>query len=399
MSLSAVLALSLIPATAQGWSSASSNQARAASCNIAPGSARDTWHFFSGCTRSMRNGWRQRANDPARLAPYAASVRAQIVEAMSRNDVAFIAPGGTRRGSAGLARFESDLAAGRDSDTRLAEVNRLGEPYSGMGQTGLAYFILQFSRLAEQASYRGHEDDAALYRALGEAMLRTVVTDGRQGGLATVSNCRGSGRSCAFFHSVTRKDRPADFGATLNQKLHVLRDLGLISELYRRNGWREPFDMDRAIAEGLNQLFAQGPRQRVGDEPSFADYLAPPVGRDRVQWLYYGYNAERAPGEGGYFLPRAGKNCNYQVHSLGLIARILEDAQKTRRWPVREALSCDGALAKAYRATRVRLTVKQKSRWSDGSTRFNTVCEPDEATKFAAMQRDFYNQAFAGCGR
>ena len=374
---------------------------QAASQNAACASERglyDTFHFTSTCMRKLRDQWNRAGNTPAAQAAMAKRVRAAVEERIGRRDVAYWGIGARATGGDGLARFERAVASGQAGSAMVAEVNSLGQPWMGMGQTGLAYFMFVFSNLADKGGYPGHEADARFYRALGEAMVRPVLTPASQGGLMTRTACRGTGGSCAWFHSVTREDRPSDFGATLNQDLHVLRDLEMFGRLHRQFGWRPAMDYDGALRDGLDQLFAQAPRQRAGEEPTLADYLTPPQGRRGAQWLYYGFNPDRPAGQGGYFLSNRGKNCQYQVRSLSLVATLLEEVGKDRRWQPAQALSCDGALAKAYRGTRIRMGSDDAAAWSGPGLAIEATCDARTRRTFAAIDRSFYSRAFARCG-
>ena len=364
----------------------------------AEGGNRDYWHFLTECFRSLRDNWKVGAQG---LQPAAAADRVRDVVAANfqRDSVSYRNGANVWRGAEGFAQFTKDAATGRAQGYQVAQVKDLGQPFNAMGQTGLAYFILQFARIADGQSYSLKNQDVAVYRSLGEGMVRTVVAPVGAGGLTDEGPCRVDGQSgCAWFHSITRRDRPAAFGGTLNQDLHALRDLGNIADLYAMDGKRPPFEIESHVAAGLNQLFREEPRAHGGDVPTFRDFQSPPVGTAGVRWLYYGFNRYAPVGEGGYFLNRHGKDCLYQVHVLALMQQVLQRAKAKRTWPADNVLQCDGVLAQTYRATRIRMTVPDPSAWSGPGGPRDTDCGPPQVAAFAKMDREFYRRTFQQCG-
>lgn len=357
------------------------------------------WHYFSSCLRVFRDNWhRARGGDVAQVADMA---RQRVIAAMSLDDVGFRDARRSLRGQAGFATFfGADGSRAAPADLEVAWLNDLGQPYNGMGHGGLAYYLFQLAESAQRGGYPLAAQDTQMYRALGAAVLRPIVLDTRKGGLDTVVPCVGlRGKSCGWYHSVTRRDRPADAGLTLNQNLHVLRDLGRIVDLHRRAGWPVPAGFDNGIAMGLNQLFQPGQRSAKGQLPTFADYLSDPVGRQKVRWLYYGFNADKPVGTGGYFLNKNGKDCSYQIHVLDLTSQILERAQRLGTWQAPAgALTCSSPLAETYRSTRIRMSMPDPDMWSSPFLQRDTVCPAKAQETFAKVRADFYAAAFDHCG-
>lgn len=353
------------------------------------------WHFLAGCLRAIRDSW-SRSRGEQRLA-WARTARATVDEALANDRTGFArGPRLIDKRSA----IEDYLKAGKGGQGASAlliyQKNQLGQPYNGMGQSGMAYYLAQFAQLAARTP--GAEADANYFRSTAEGILQTALAPTGNGGLTSKAPCHADiRRECAWFHSITRRDRPAGFGVTLNQSLHVLRDLGAISDIYDRNGWPKPFDFDSYIAAGLNQLFVERARRTSGDLPTMADYLTPPVGTQRVRWLYYGFNRERPGGAGGYFLGRRGKDCGYQVHVLDLAQQVLKRAGKQGFWDTRTALSCNGALAQAWRGTEIRMTEDNPDAWSDAGFPKDTTCNPKHVNSYRRIST-YYTGAFASCG-
>lgn len=357
------------------------------------------WHFFTNCLRAVRDNWNRASG--AAVGNAAGDARARVIAAMSLDDVGFRDSRRSLRGAQGFAAFfGSDGGRAAPADLQVAWLNDVGQPYNGMGQSGLAYFLFQLAASAQAGGYPRAQQDVALYRGLAAGIMRTVLLDTRAGGLDTEMPCTTlRGRSCSWYHSVSRRDRPARSGLTLNQDLHVLRDLGMMIDLHRKMGWPVPAGWEDAIGTGLNQVFQPGSRSRMGDLPTFQDYLSEPVGRDNVQWLYYGFNADKPLGSGGYFLNRNGKDCGYQVHVLDLTAQLMERAQRTRTWqPPAGAMTCASPLAQAYRATRIRMTNPDPAAWSSPMARRDTMCPAKAQETFAKVRAEFYASAFDRCG-
>lgn len=353
------------------------------------------WHFLAGCFRAIRDNW-SRSQGEDRL-EWAKTARATVNETLANERTAFATEA---RLIDKRSAIETYLKARRETQETgglfIYQANQLGQPYNGMGQSGMAYYLAQFAQLATRTP--GAESDAVYFRSTAEAILRTALASTRNGGLASKAPCHAdTRRQCAWFHSITRRDRPANFGVTLNQSLHVLRDIGSISDIYERNGWQTPVNLDAYIAAGLNQLFAERSRRASGDLPTMADYLTPPVGTARVHWLYYGFNRERPGGAGGYFLGRRGKDCGYQVHVLDLTEQVLKRARKSGIWDTRQALSCDGPLAKAWRGTQIRMTQEDPRAWSTAGFPKDSTCNPKHVNTYKRISV-YYRDAFASCG-
>lgn len=353
------------------------------------------WHFLAGCYRTIRDNW-SRAQGEERL-KWARIARDTIDETLADGRTTMASgPRVIDKRSAIDAYLKAKRGQSVTDDLLIYQSNQLGQPYNGMGQSGMAYFLTQFAQLAGRTP--GAEAEADYFRSTAEGILHTVLAPTERGGLTTKWPCRvDAKRDCAWFHSITRRDRPAGFGVTLNQDLHVLRDLGSISDIYKRNGWREPVQFDTYIAAGLNQLFSEQTRRESGDLPTMADYLTRPVGSARVRWLYYGFNRELPGGAGGYFLNRNGKDCGYQVHVLDLTEQVLKRADKTGIWDSRKALSCPSALAEAWRGTAIRMSQDNPGAWSEPRFPRDTFCKPKHVAVFQRIEA-YYRDALAHCG-
>lgn len=307
------------------------------------------WHGLAQCTRDIRDAWARFGPDQPldlpgdpQLADFA---RDQILSALDDPEVRFLP-------QAGGPMLDFAAAFGPDLQPRqplagVALINDRGEAYNGMGQTGLAYFLLQFAAQAEKGGYDRARADAALYRLLGEAALAPVLAPVATGGLTTRAPCALAPElACSWYHSVTRRDWPGAAGGTLNQMLHVLRDLGQIGQMADRQGWDLAVDTDRAVAEGLNQLFLSGGYQGPGTGPDLADFNS--QGRDSpapAVWAWYGFNTLSDRPARGYFLKNAAKNCSYHAHNLQLLGAILTRAREAGLAPeARRAARAEGAL-------------------------------------------------------
>ncbi len=353
------------------------------------------WHFLAGCLRSIRDDWARASGDERLKA--ARNARETVERALADRRTSYAA--GARmidRSSAERDYLEARAKAPRAPELFIYQANQLGQPYNGMGQSGMAYFLVHFAQLA--AKTKGAEADESYYRSAAEGILHTVLAPSAKGGLTSQQTCRADRqRQCAWFHSITRRDKPADFGVTLNQTLHVLRDLGSIADIYERNGWELPADIDAHIAAGLNQLFVEEKRRSSGDLPTMADYLTPAVGAANVRWLYYGFNRERPGGAGGYFLGRNGKDCGYQVHVLDLTKQVLKRARQKAIWNDAQAFSCNGPLAQAWRGTQIRMSSADPAQWSEPRFPKDTSCKPKHVAKYRSIAA-YYDKAFASCG-
>lgn len=324
----------------------------------------DYWHGLAQCMRGLREVWSRKGADAPVDMPngqrsasgVAGQVRLQVVREMSSSHVRFLGPGDpVSRGFSFDAAFGPKGESKRTFD-RVLLVNDKGLPYNAMGQSGLAYFLYQMAALAGRGTSEQSTADARMYRLLARGAIRTVITPVSQGGLATTRSC--GARRCTWYHSVTRRDQTTEMGATLNQDLHAIRDLGLIADTVAKLQWDEGIDFEKAITEGLNQLAFSAGSDGTGAPPNLQDFLAPPVGEAGVRWAYYGFNPMSMKQPRGYFLGKAGKDCNYHLHVLDLLSQILE-RQQAKGGLDRyrdELLSCDRPIAEFQRAARLRKT-------------------------------------------
>lgn len=315
----------------------------------------DHWHGLSECSRDLRDAWAhigatQRLDLPGH--PQLASfVRDQILSEMASPDVRFVRASDGRQLSFADS-FDADLRP-RTALSGVILINDRGEAYNGMGQTGMAYFLLQFAVQAGKGGYREARQDAAFYRFLGQAALAGVLTPVSEGGLTTSTACAlAPGLRCNWYHSVTRRDLAGAAGGTLNQMLHVLRDMAQIDQMAQRQGWRLDLDLRGAVEAGLNQLFLSGGYHGPGTGPDLADFnsngrasLAP------TAWAYYGFNTLDRPPSQGYFLKNLNKNCSYHLHDLQLLLTVLQRARTADyARAARAAAYQDGESAAAFAA-------------------------------------------------
>lgn len=341
---------------------------------------KDYWHGLAQCMRNLRDIWSKRG--PASLitlddqkVTVRELVRRQVVFALNQPYVVFFDKDEVRPSDGQLFRqvINSQLDFSPDVD-RVALTNKRGVPYNGMGQSGLSYFLYQFSFLSEKINDEQGKRDSVFYRKVANFSINTVLTETDAGGLATSSKCGNNAQeTCVWFHSVTRRDLETKAGATLNQDLHVIRDLGSISDLLRKNGTKEDDAMisrlDAAVSAGINQLFiSEGRRNKKYNSPNFSDFLSPSVGFGQVNWLFYGINLA-AENKAGYFLGREGKDCAYHMHVLDLLDSILQRAQGKGTLSD-QYKSCSIPLASAYRTISVvSSSVGDKAVWAANDKR------------------------------
>lgn len=320
---------------------------------------KDYWHGLAQCMRNLRDVWSRRG--PTVLITLGNQqvsvrelVRRQIVFALNQPDVVFFDKDGTGSSDRRLFRqvINSQLDFSPDID-RVALTNNRGVPYNGMGQTGFAYFLYQFSLLSEKMKDQEGKRDSVFYRKVANFSINTVLKEVGAGGLASSSKCGDNEQeACVWFHSITRRDLDTRAGATLNQDLHVIRDIGLISDLLQKEDADKNSAMisrlDAAVSAGINQLFiSAGHQNKKYNSPNFSDFLSPSVGDDQVSWLFYGIDLA-TENKAGYFLGRDGKDCAYHMHVLDLLDSILQRAQ--RKGALSEQYkSCSIPLASAYR--------------------------------------------------
>ena len=350
----------------------------------------DYWHGLAQCLRGLRDRWSRDGPDaPVSLgaagvadndAQVSTLVRRQVLLAMSASPVRFVAGGsnGTATEELRLDDVFDARGAPRRGFDRVVLRNDRGVAYNAMGQSGLSYFLFQMAVLADRGGYPQAAADTVLYRALARGAITTVLTPVSAGGLAASRPCDDDASlRCTWYHSITRRDQPTAAGATLNQHLHAVRDLGLIADLLRKQRWNEGTDFNRAIIEGLNQLaFAVG-STRPGAPPNLADFLSPPAGKARVRWAYYGLNPTAADGRRAYFLGVGGKDCSYHLHVLDLLSQILQRAQAQGFLARYEGplLTCGSALGEIQRAARLRTERPSDARlWSTPAAGRDYTC-------------------------
>lgn len=348
----------------------------------------DYWHGLASCLRAVRDTWASQGADAevrvtreGRRETISDFARQVVVASVRRSEVRFAA---VTEGRSALYRFadvfDSDLTPrGRFDDVFVA--NDRGTPYNGMGQSDMAYWSLQLAAQAGKGGYERSATDAAFYRAIATGAISAALRPVQEGGLASDLPCSDNPQKrCAWYHSITRRDRRPEQGLTLNQHLHVVRDLGLIADAFGRLGWDGADRYDAAAEAGVNQLLQ--PRRVAGTPPVLADFLAPPAGRERVRWLYYGHG-----GSSGYFLNRNGSDCNYHVHVLQLLEQVLARQAKRPGDGTAAGLACGSPLAEALRTARVRFEAEDPGAWSPSEGGMELSCKPQVADRYAAISR------------
>lgn len=343
----------------------------------------DYWHGLAQCLRGLRDRWSRDGPDaPVGVggggdAGVSTLVRRQVMLAMAAPTVRFTAAG-EAKADLGLDDVLDARGTPRRGFDRVVLLNDRGVAYNAMGQSGLSYFLFQMATLADRGGYPEAAADTTLYRALARGAIATVLAPVAAGGLAASAPCADEASlRCTWYHSITRRDQATEAGATLNQHLHAVRDLGLIADLVRKQRWNEGIDFNRAISEGLNQLAFSAGSNRPGAPPNLRDFLSPPVGKARVHWAYYGLNPTAADGHRAYFLGFGGKDCSYHLHVLDLLSQILQRAQAQGFLARYEAplLGCGSPLAALQQtATLRRNEPNRPALWSDLRSERDFAC-------------------------
>ena len=353
-----------IPQKMQSSGSGQSNMNRCGSDFDASTSSfrvNDYWHGLTQCFRQLRDIWRHggpETNVSVGGEKFAIRdlVRNQILAELKKPYVGFFREQVANTPSEKLVFSEAvgpDMKVPSDIQ-RVALLNSKGLPYNGMGQSGFAYMLYFFSKLSKKVGDSIGNQDANFYRSIALLSVNTLLTDTEKGGLATTTSCSNhETETCSWFHSITRRDWPASAGGTLNQDLHVIRDLGLIADaMTDKADAKMKKRIDQAVSAGVNQLIIGKGRVSPGTSPNMANYLSAPVGTGHVQWLYYGMNVSSKKNNAGYFLDRKGKDCMYHVHVLNLLNTVLERADKYDYLP-NEYKSCSSPVAAAYRTIHI----------------------------------------------
>ncbi|WP_045388244.1 hypothetical protein [Falsirhodobacter sp. alg1] len=330
------------------------------------------WHGLSECLRSLRNLWLQSRKEPDLAnelgAPVPDIIRTFVTDKMDEDRVRFRLEDGSVVSFADAVK--ADGGAGIHS---AMQVNDLGQPYNGMGQSGMAYFLYQLAGLAEDD---GDAESSRFYRMLGRASLQTLLDDVDEGGLASRSACHtAAGETCAWYHSITRRDWAADGGGTLNQMLHVVRDMGMMKSDFSRRGWASEPDLTAPITEGLNQLFLGQPYDGAGTSPNLFDFISNARNPAGGIWAWYGFNTRQpSPGQ-GYFLDDPDKNCSYHAHVLDLVISILEKLDPVRDSALIQAAQTSPALD-GFRAA-------AETAGEGGALPDSVSCSPDMRARLA----------------
>lgn len=273
-----------------------------------------SWHFASQCLRAYRD---------ALLRPEADGLAPQIGDSARRYvDALLRLPGG--------------------GDGVLFERNDRGEPFNAMGQSGVAYFLLQLTKVARISGQPDLANDlqGRAYRLL-EVLARPVA----EGGFILSAKC-GSG-SCAWFQSVTRRDWRAGEGGTLNQNLHAIRDILAILDSGGLDDAALERELEGRVSAALRRLLEDSP----GGLPSLAGYFP-----QSSAIAFYGARLRENRAPAYYFLSNGGLDCHYHVHATDLLFQIVDLAERrpALRASVDQAKSC-GSPVRRYHAAVLRL--------------------------------------------
>ncbi len=378
-----------------------------APCVGTGGRSDDAWHGVARCLREIRNFWaRNGPNYPIYMEglrkpiPLRLFARDIVIAEMKKKRAQFKVKLGSQRATVDFSEvFYPDFRL-RQSVDFVVLINDIGQPYNAMGQSGIAYFLYQLARLSAKGGFPDSDRDSTFYLTLAEGAITAVITPVEQGGLLSRVPCATAATNCAWFHSITRRDKQTREGATLNQNLHAIRDMGMISDLLAKQGWHADLklELEKAITEGLNQLFEPKMRKVSGELPTLLDFFSPSAGKDQVNWIYYGLNLTSTPPKGGYFLSKDSKDCHYQIHNLELLARILERADRTGALNEQStAMGCSSAVAKMYGSTKIRLGDSDSLVLSGPESMNHTRCLPETAKAFNKIDQGYYTRSFSRC--
>jgi hypothetical protein len=371
-------------------------------------SSKDTaWHDLAQCMREIRNLWSRRSpeypiaiDDQRNTVPLSLLTHKLIRHEMQSSQVWFVVVTNAGNSKLKMTEIFNDQGELIKPFDFIVVLNSAGQPYNSMGQSGLAYFLFQLASLAAKGGYAGSDRDALFYRTLAKGVIRAVITPVEKGGLASRRSCRSQSDSCVWFHSITRRDKRTVEGATLNQNLHAIRDIGMIIDLFASKGWDEELrlDLEHAFREGVRQLFEQATYEFPGELPTLLDFVSPTVRKDKTSWIYYGFNLTAPPEKAGYFLRDGGKDCHYNNHVLELLAQILERAKRTNSFIESHfALSCNSPVATMYRVTKSRLDEPNTVNIPTRQFQLDTSCSPDSVRAFRKADQAFYSRTFSQC--
>lgn len=304
-----------------------------------------SWYQVARCLRSLRNIWaRDGADAPVAVAGFRGAPVATVVRDLVDKVVARRTTGVSVNQSGNYQPFSS-LRGDMPKGARLADLNDKGVPYNAMAQTSFAYTLYSVAAIAGSSK----PSDAAYYKKLAYGSLNTVLAPTSAGGLRQITKCAVQpGLSCSWYHSVTRRDRKTEQGATLNQHLHAVRDMGMISDLAKRQGWSIDLPLGEAVQQGIDQLFLSAGHDGPGKAPRLADFAG---AGDRPAIAFYGLDPTANKSQGVYFLPNATKTCGYHLHVLDLLTAVLKRAEKMREnsASLGRAFQCNSAIVPMYR--------------------------------------------------
>lgn len=298
-----------------------------------------TWHNSMACLSdllSSLNGSVQNKRSNQEI--LAKLILGQTAVELNRSAVSFYLSGNPERLKfSQVAKFDSTggLSLRLSKFDHISFDNEDGVPYNSMSQLDFAKWLF-----AVHLSIMSSGQEHPLYRYsdlffnLGKAVVVVVTDDEKEGGLAVTHTCIDGTRKCTIYRSITKRSKGNNQGVTLNQMLHVIRDLGsigsqLLKAKYQSNeaGYRA-----ERLGENLLKASEQGFLQILQSDldskdvgPKLGDYL-PRDSQGKLvsgSWLYYGYQLS---GQRPYFLgkTKGHLNCHYHLHVLELLAQLIE---------------------------------------------------------------------------
>lgn len=290
-----------------------------------------TWHHTRPCLDNLRVAAESQPAD----APIHDFIYNQVLFILSQKPVRFYSNGGD-----GKQLFLGDVIdSNRKIDfgkfDRIVYVNHFDVAHNSMSHVDLMIFMFMAATTYLSAP-EPQPERAAIYEALGRAVINVVLDPVEERGLRTRTACElRDGANCSWFHAVTNRYRPAsNVGGTLNKDLQVIRDLYrgmlVLEKLQAMSPTpvreAEIAEMRSATTEGINQLVYSAGIKGGAPVPNLFEYIAvDPEGKPiENSWLFYAINVQK---KRGYFLQREyWKNCSYHIKDMLHLFYILKDS-------------------------------------------------------------------------